>query len=80
VKYQSYLSKLKVSCARKFIGFFEGISSKLGNANYLKTLIDIQCSNSLIEAHNKVIKYNYLYKMTFNDDGQCLNKLHPWLE
>jgi putative transposase len=28
-----------------------------------KALVDVSYSNSLIEAHNKIIKYNYLYKM-----------------
>ena len=33
-------------------------------------LVDIQYSNSLIEAHNKTIKYNYLYRMDIADGGQ----------
>jgi putative transposase len=43
-----------------------------------KALLDIQCSNSLIEAHNKVIKYNYLYKMTLADDGE-LKRAMDWI-
>ena len=35
-------------------------------------------SNSLIEAHNKVLKYNYLYKMSVKDRGD-LNKMMPWI-
>jgi transposase InsO family protein len=38
-----------------------------------KALIDVQCSNALIEAHNKVIKYNYLYRKSISDGNQ-LNK------
>jgi len=43
-----------------------------------KALLDIQCSNSLIEAHNKVIKYNYLYKMTIADEGE-LRRAMEWI-
>jgi len=34
--------------------------------------------NSLIEAHNKVIKYNYLYKMTIADEGE-LRRAIDWI-
>ena len=44
---------------------------------HLKAMTDINCSNSLIEAHNKVIKYNYLYRMTV-DDGNQLKKVLEW--
>ncbi len=43
-----------------------------------KALLDIQCSNSIIEAHNKVIKYNYLYKMTLADDRE-LKRAMEWI-
>ena len=43
-----------------------------------KALLDIQCSNSLIEAHNKVIKYNYLYKMAIADERE-LKKAMEWI-
>ncbi len=43
-----------------------------------KALLDIQCSNSLIEAHNKVIKYNYLYKMPLAD-GEELKRAMEWI-
>jgi len=46
--------------------------------SHQKALLDIQCSNSLIEAHNKVIKYNYLYKMTIPDEGE-LKKAMDWI-
>ena len=38
-------------------------------------LVDIHFSNSLIEAHNKVIKYNYLYRMTITDGAQLMKVL-----
>ncbi len=41
-------------------------------------MIDVQCSNSLIEAYNKVIKYNYLYRMVVSN-GNHLKKLIPWI-
>lgn len=39
-------------------------------------LVDVHYSNSLIEAHNKLIKYNYLYRMGI-PDGQRLRKIFP---
>ena len=39
-------------------------------------LVDVLYSNSLIEAHNKILKYNYLYKMTI-PDGAALQKVIP---
>ena len=41
-----------------------------------KALIDIQYSNSLIEAHNKILKYNYLYRMDI-PDGERLKTVLP---
>lgn len=41
--------------------FKEYLESLDAQVVHQKALVDIQCSNSLIEAHNKVIKYNYLY-------------------
>lgn len=38
-----------------------------------KALIDVQYSNSLIEAHNKILKYNYLYRMEIRN-GELLQK------
>ena len=38
-------------------------------------MVDIHFSNSLIEAHNKVIKYNYLYRMTITDGAQLMKVL-----
>jgi putative transposase len=43
-----------------------------------RALIDVHCSNSLIEAHNKLIKYNYLFKMSVSDLDH-LRKLIPWI-
>ena len=43
-----------------------------------KALLDVQCSNSLIEAHNKVIEYNYLYEMTIADEGE-LKRAIDWI-
>lgn len=40
-----------------------------------KALIDIRCSNSMVEGHNKLIKYNYLYKMPINDRSQLIKQL-----
>ncbi|MBS1682225.1 MAG: hypothetical protein JST48_10980 [Bacteroidetes bacterium] len=40
-----------------------------------KAMIDVQCSNTLIEAHNKVIKYNYLYRKSINDGFQLIREL-----
>jgi putative transposase len=40
-----------------------------------KAMIDVQCSNSLIEAHNKVIKYNYLYRKSVSDGFQLINEV-----
>jgi putative transposase len=37
---------------------------------HFRALIDIRYSNSLIEAHNKVIKYNYLYPKTIANGVQ----------
>lgn len=39
-------------------------------------LQDIEFSNSLIEAHNKIIKYNYLYRMDVRD-GEHLASVFP---
>jgi putative transposase len=39
-------------------------------------LVDVHYSNSLIEAHNKLIKYNYLYRMNVPDEHQ-LQKIFP---
>lgn len=39
-------------------------------------LVDVHYSNSLIEAHNKLIKYNYLYRMDIPDEHQLL-KIFP---
>ena len=44
--------------------FKEYLESLDAKVVHQKALVDIQCSNSLIEAHNKVLKYNYLYKMS----------------
>ncbi|MBY0432552.1 MAG: hypothetical protein K2U26_00415 [Cyclobacteriaceae bacterium] len=41
-------------------------------------LVDVMYSNSLIEAHNKVIKYNYLYRMQVAD-GVQLKNLITWI-
>ena len=37
---------------------FVGLSYPI---EHRKALVDVHFSNSLIEAHNKIIKYNYLY-------------------
>ncbi len=44
-----------------------------------KALLDIQCSNAMVEAHNKVIKYNYLYKMPLAN-GTELKKSLAWIQ
>ncbi len=44
-----------------------------------KALLDIQCSNAMVEAHNKVIKYNYLYKMPIAN-GTELKKSLAWIQ
>ena len=41
--------------------------------DHKKALVDVQYSNSLIEAHNKIIKYNYLYRMDIRN-GDHLQK------
>ncbi len=41
-----------------------------------KALIEVHYSNSLIEAHNKILKYNYLYRMIVAD-GDQLNSALP---
>ncbi len=48
----------------------------LPSFDHLKAMVDIQYSNSMIEAHNKIIKYNYLYRMEIKDDKQ-LNSILP---
>jgi putative transposase len=58
-----------------FKEYLEAIDSPM---THRRALIDIQCSNSLIEAHNKVIKYNYLFKMSVVD-GDHLTNLFPWI-
>jgi len=55
--------------------FFEAIEVEIVHK---KALIDVQCSNSLIEAHNKVIKYNYLYRLSVTDVDH-LKKLITWI-
>jgi hypothetical protein len=35
-----------------------------------KALVDVHYSNSLIEAHNKILKYTYLYRMAIPDGDQ----------
>jgi putative transposase len=40
-----------------------------------KALIDVECSNALIEAHNKVVKYNYLYRKSINDGVQLVKEV-----
>ena len=41
-------------------------------------LVDVHYSNSLIEAHNKVIKYNCLYRMNISDGSQLM-KVFPMI-
>ncbi len=52
------------------------LKSFLGNLSHpvelRKALVDVHYSNSLIEAHNKILKYNYLYRMDIHD-GTHLN-------
>jgi putative transposase len=40
-----------------------------------RALIDVQFSNSLIEAHNKIIKYNYLYRKEISNSVQLIREL-----
>lgn len=42
---------------------------------HCKAMIDVDYSNSLIEAHNKIIKYNYLYRMAVRDGAHLQNVL-----
>ncbi|HYC83583.1 MAG TPA: DDE-type integrase/transposase/recombinase, partial [Chryseosolibacter sp.] len=46
--------------------------------NHQKALLDVHYSNSLIEAHNKLLKYNYLYNMTVRDPNH-LNETLRWV-
>lgn len=41
-------------------------------------LSDVHYSNSIIEAFNKILKYNYLYKMDIKDKVQ-LEKMIKWI-
>lgn len=58
-----------------FKEYLENLEAKV---THQRALIDVQCSNSLIEAHFKVLKYNYLYKMSVADGGH-LTKLVSWI-
>lgn len=40
-----------------------------------RALIDVHYSNSLIEGHHKVIKYNYLYRMPIENRNQLIKQL-----
>jgi putative transposase len=40
-----------------------------------KALVDVHYSNSLIEAHNKLIKYNYLYRMEIQNIDELRTKI-----
>jgi hypothetical protein len=40
-----------------------------------KALVDVRYPNSLIEAHNKIIKYNYLYRMDLSDRENLVKAL-----
>lgn len=41
-------------------------------------LVDVHYSNSMIEAHNKIVKYNYLFRMDI-PDGKHLRKIFSWI-
>ncbi len=45
------------------------------NVNHQIALVDVHYSNSLIESHNKLIKYNYLYKMEITNRKQLEDAL-----
>jgi len=51
---------------------FDGLSQPI---EHKKALVDIHYSNSLIEAHNKILKYNYLYRMDVRDGDQLIKAL-----
>jgi len=46
--------------------------------NHQKALLDVHYSNSLIEAHNKLLKYNYLYNITIRNSDH-LNETLQWV-
>jgi putative transposase len=48
----------------------------IAKVNHIRAQIDIHYSNSVIEAHNKVLKYRYLYKNTIHNRDE-LEKLLP---
>ncbi len=56
----------------------EYLDSQSVPITHQKALLDIQCSNSLIEAHFKVLKYNYLYKMPIANRSDLL-KTMAWV-
>lgn len=43
-------------------------------------LVDVHFSNSLVEAHNKLIKYQYLYRMNIDDEFQLQQALRQVVE
>jgi putative transposase len=53
---------------------FTSIQSCQTEINHKIALLNIHYSNSLVESHNKIIKYNYLYKMEISD-GHQLHKV-----
>ncbi len=55
---------------------FDAIQNYQTEIDHKIALIDIHYSNSLVESHNKIIKYNYLYKMEIPDR----NQLHKMME
>jgi putative transposase len=57
---------------------YEDISIGPPTIHHIRAQIDVRFSNSMIEAHFKIIKYNYLYKMEVKD-GKNLNKILIWI-
>ena len=54
------------------------INSSEANIQKLVGLRDIPCSNSLIEAQNKLLKYRYLFKCQYQDIG-ALRRALDWI-
>lgn len=55
---------------------FDAIQNCQTEIDHKIALLNIHYSNSLVESHNKIIKYNYLYKMEIPDR----NQLHKMME
>lgn len=72
--YAAYVRVLKTVLSENNMETF--LSSLSRPVNRKIALVDVHYSNSLIEAHNKIIKYNYLYRMDI-PHGEHLRKIFP---